>query len=339
MNYPKVAVVIIHWNRRDLLEKFLPSLVATNYPNLEIVVADNASTDDSIDFLIQNYPSIKIVKNDKNYGYAAGYNEALKYVEADYYVLLNNDIETTPKWIGSVIDAMQQDEKIVAAQPKLLQYNNKKMFEYAGGSGGFIDSLGYVFCRGRLFEMCEEDKNQYNEQSEIFWASGACFFIKAKAFHEANGFDGNFFAHMEEVDLCWRLQLMSYKIISVPSAIVYHVGGSTLNKSSPQKTYLNFRNSLIMLFKNQAGAKIWWFLLFRSSLDLLSSLFFLANGFPKHSLAIHKAHAHFFFNIVKWWKLRRQIQSKIKNHDVKGVYKGSVVWKHFVLKKNYFNDL
>ncbi|MES2654313.1 MAG: glycosyltransferase family 2 protein [Bacteroidota bacterium] len=339
INYPKVAVVIIHWNKVEYLQKFLPSVVANDYPNLEIVLADNHSSDESIAFVKENYPQITIVQNGYNYGYAGGYNHALKHVEADYYVLLNNDIEVTANWIAPVIEAMQADETIAAAQPKMLQYNNKKLFEYAGAAGGYMDSFGYVFCKGRLFETCEEDKNQYQDIEQVFWATGACLFIKAKAFHEVGGFDAHFFAHMEEVDLCWRLQLRGYKIISVPTSTVYHVGGGTLNKQSEKKTYLNFRNSLIMLLKNLPAHKVWWLVPFRHFLDLMSSGFFLLNGFPKHSLAIHKAHYHFAKHFFTWLKLRKKTQATIKNKKLHGLYANSVVWKHFVEKKQYFTEL
>jgi GT2 family glycosyltransferase len=339
INYPSVAIVIIHWNKVDYLERFLPSVVASDYPNLQIVVADNCSTDESVAFIRKNYPQVKIVQNDANYGYAGGYNKALQHVKADYYILLNNDIEVGANWIKPVIAAMQGDEKIAAAQPKMLQYTNKQFFEYAGAAGGFIDKLGYVFCKGRLFETCEEDKQQYEGVQNVFWATGACLFIKADAFHEAAGFDEHFFAHMEEVDLCWRLQLLGYKVISVPESHVYHLGGGTLNKQSDQKTFLNFRNSLIMLLKNLPANKVWWLIPFRHLLDTMSSVFFLLNGFPKHSLAIHKAHFHFARYFFKWLKLRRKTQATIKNTQLLGVYEQSVVWRHFIEKKQTFNEL
>ncbi len=338
-NYPKVSVVIIHWNKVEYLQKFLPSVVASNYPNLEIVLADNHSSDDSVNFITENYPQIKIVQNGYNYGYAGGYNQALKHVEADYYVLLNNDIEVGENWIMPVIEIMEADTTVAAAQPKMLQYTNRNFFEYAGASGGHMDKFGYVFCRGRLFEKCEEDKLQYQNIEEIFWATGACLFIKAKAFHEAEGFDANFFAHMEEVDLCWRLQLLGYKIISVPESYVFHLGGGTLSKLSDKKTYLNFRNSLIMMLKNLPTGQAFWLIPFRHILDLLSSVFFLINGFPKHSLAIHKAHYHFAKHFFAWLKLRKKVQATIKNKNLTGIYNKSVVWKHFVEQKQFYNEL
>ncbi len=339
MHQPKVAAVIIHWNRCKLLEQFLPFLMASTYTNLEVYVADNASTDDTIPFLEAHYPAVKIIRLDKNYGYAGGYNEALKYVKADYYVLINNDIEVTPGWVEPVIAEMQKSSNIAACQPKLLQYHHKDKFEYAGAAGGMMDNLGYVFCRGRIFEVDEVDKHQYQDTTEIFWASGACLFIRAEAFHEVGGFDKHFFAHMEEVDMCWRLQQRGYRIMAVPASEVYHVGGGTLSKQSPQKTYLNFKNSLCMLFKNLPASKLIWLIPLRSFLDLLSSIFFLMNALPQHSWAIHRAHADFFFNIGQWYKLRKEAQAQVTTHDLHGTYKGSIVYQHFIKRIRYYSEL
>jgi hypothetical protein len=337
--FPKVAVVIVHWNRKNLLEQFLPAVVNSTYPNLEIVIADNHSTDNSLEYVKANFPQVKIVENDDNYGYAGGYNHALKYVSADYYVLLNNDIEVTNNWIEPVIEAMEFDKQLAACQPKMLDYKNKNQFEYAGASGGYIDSLGYVFCRGRIFESLEEDTHQYDTEEYIFWATGACLFVRANVFHKVGGFDEHFFAHMEEVDLCWRMQLSGYTLKVIPKSFVYHVGGGTLNKMSPEKTYLNFRNSLIMLTKNVPLSKLIWLIPFRSFLDLLSSIFFLLNGFPKYSGAVHRAHVDYFFKFGKWWKLRKQVTPLIKNDNFKGTFKGSIVKEHFIKKKKYFSDI
>jgi hypothetical protein len=339
MNQPKVAVVIIHWNKRELLQQFLPSVLATTYKNLEIVVADNASTDDSVAWVQANYPTVKIIVLDQNYGYAGGYNHALKQVTADYFVLLNNDVEVIPNWIEPIIEAMQQDETIAAAQPKILQYKNRDYFEYAGAAGGYIDHLGYVFCRGRIFENLEQDLGQYNNNLPVFWASGACLFLRSKAFFEVGGFDENFFAHMEEVDLCWRLQLAAYKIYYIGSSQVYHLGGSTLQKGNPKKTYLNFRNSLQMLLKNENVAKLLWLIPVRTTLDLLGSVFFLMNAKITHSGAVHKAHAHFFLKFGKWWKARKNISRKQDSKEVKGIYPRAVFFEHFVLKKQKFSEL
>lgn len=337
--FPKVAVVIIHWNRRNLLEQFLPSVCASTYPNLEIVVADNHSTDDSVAWVKQHYPQVTIVQNDDNYGYAGGYNKSLKHVQADYYVLLNNDIEVPQRWIEPVIEVMEKQPHVGACQPKMKDYYNRNSFEYAGACGGYMDRLGYVFCRGRLFEVLEEDRGQYDSEADIFWATGACLFIRSEVFHMAGGFDEHFFAHMEEVDLCWRVQLLGYKLRVVPSSEVYHVGGGTLNKMSPQKTYLNFRNNLIMLTKNLPWPTLLWLIPLRATLDLVSSIFFLLNGFPKYSGAVHRAHANYFFKFRKWWKLREKVAPIFKNESFSGVYNGSVVAEHFIAKRQYFSEL
>jgi hypothetical protein len=339
MSFPKVAVVIVHWNRKALLEQFLPFVVASTYPNLQIVVADNHSDDGSQEFIRSHYPQISIVQNDSNYGYAGGYNQALPQIDADYYILLNNDIEVTPEWIEPVIAEMEKHPTVAACQPKMLDFKTRNRFEYAGACGGYFDRLGYIFCRGRIFEAVEKDEGQYDSTESIFWATGACLFIRAELFHEAGGFDANFFAHMEEVDLCWRLQQMGYTIKAVPASKVYHVGGGTLSKMSPQKTYLNFRNNLIMLTKNLPVPTLLWLIPLRSFLDLISSIFFLLNGFPRYSWAVHRAHADYFFKFGKWWRLRNHVRYLYRNKSFHGVYNGSIVAKHFILGFNHFNDI
>lgn len=339
MNLPKVAVVIIHWNKQYLLEQFLPSVCKSSYQNIEIIIADNASTDHSVDWLNKHYPNIGIIRLDKNYGYAGGYNKALAQVNADYYVLLNNDVEVTENWIEPIVNLFESNKSIGAVQPKILQYNQRDTFEYAGAAGGIIDTLGYVACRGRLFEVVEKDNKQYNDSKEMFWASGACLFVRSKAFFEAGGLDEHFFAHMEEIDLCWRMQQADYKIYYCAESSVYHLGGSTLQKGNPQKTYLNFRNSLLMLLKNMPASNLWWFIPLRSTLDLLSSFFFLLRFEPKQSWAIHRAHADFFFKLGRWVKLRNNGLKKKDWPALTGVYHKSLIWQHFAKKKTRFSDL
>jgi len=336
MILPKVAIVIIHWNNRHLLEQFLPSVMGSTYSNFDVYIADNASTDDSVIWLHKNYPQVNIIAIPTNLGYAGGYNYALPKIKADYFVLLNNDVAVTPNWIEPVIAAMESSPNVAAAQPKILQYHNQNRFEYAGAAGGYLDILGYAFCKGRLFESMEADNGQYNNIFECFWASGACMFIKSSAFALAGGFDTDFFAHMEEIDLCWRLHLLNYKILAVNTAEVYHVGGSTLQKASKQKTYLNFKNNLIMLVKNLPVSTLLWLIPVRSFLDLLSSVFFLINGMPQHSVAVHKAHAHFFFNMGKWIN-KRGIAPKKYFSELPGIYNSSIVKEHFLAKKNKIN--
>jgi GT2 family glycosyltransferase len=337
MKSPEVAIVIVHWNRRNLLEQFLPSVCDTDYENYKIYVVDNASTDDSVEFLRTHFPDITIIQLEENHGYAGGYNLALKFIKADYYVLLNNDIEVPRHWLKPVIAAMEADKSIAACQPKMLDYLHKDRFEYAGACGGYLDKFGYAFCRGRIFDTLETDTGQYNSEAEIFWATGACLFIRAKCFHEVKGFDEHFFAHMEEIDLCWRLQLLGYKIKVIPQSHVYHVGGGTLDKMSAQKTYLNFRNNLIMLTKNEPVSRLLWLIPVRSFLDLLSSLFFIIHGHFSHSAAVHRAHSHYFFKWRKWWKLRNP--STNYRMRLNGIYNNSIVFRYFLQKHSTFNQL
>lgn len=337
MNAPKVAIVIVHWNRCNLLEQFLPSVCNTDYENLDVYVVDNASTDNSVAYLREHFPKVKIIELDNNYGYAGGYNRALKFIKADYYVLLNNDIEVPPQWLKPLVSAMEANSAIAACQPKMLDYMHKNMFEYAGASGGYLDSFGYAFCRGRVFDTLENDNGQYDTAQEIFWATGACLCIRAESFHQVSGFDEHFFAHMEEIDLCWRLKLRGHKIFVVPESHVFHVGGGTLNKMSAQKTYLNFRNNLIMLTKNEPIGKLLWLIPLRSCLDLISSLFFIRHGFFSHSAAVHRAHAQYFFHLGKWWKLRRQ--NSAFHTGMVGRYNGSIVFRYFLQGQKTYTQL
>ena len=246
----KVAVVILNWNGRHIIEKFLPSVVTNTAGEAEVIVADNGSTDDSLAFLAEHYPTLRTIALDKNYGFAGGYNRALAQVEADYYVLLNDDVECTPNWGSPVIEMMEADSEIAVAQPKLLMYDQKDTFEYAGGAGGFIDRFGYPFCRGRMFNTLEQDHGQYDDARQVFWATGAAMFVRSNVWHQLGGLDDDFFAHMEEIDFCWRAKNAGHKIAYCPRSVLYHVGGGTLPKSSPMKTMLNFRNNLSMLYKN-----------------------------------------------------------------------------------------
>jgi len=334
---PSVAVVILNWNGQAFLERFLPSVLRTNYGNLQIVVADNASTDNSVAFLTQHYPSVKLIVNDKNYGFAEGYNQALAKVNADYFVLLNSDVEVPENWIKPVIDMMQNDDSIAAAQPKIKWQQNKAMFEYAGAAGGFIDSFGFTFCRGRIFDHLEEDKGQYDDNIPIFWASGAAFFIKSKVWEEVGGLDGDLFAHMEEIDLCWRLKNRGYKVVCCTAAEVYHVGGGTLDAGSPFKSYLNFRNNLIIMQKNLPFGEAVIKVFARLWIDLLALFQFLFKGKFAFAFSINKAHYHFFKAFFKTAAKRTDKQLPLAKHQ--GMLKGSVVWKYFIGKKKKFSDL
>lgn len=334
---PKVAVVILNWNGKTLLESFLPSIVATSYPNLQIIVGDNASTDDSVAWLQSNYPLITIIQNTKNYGFAGGYNQILAQVKADYFVLLNSDVEVPVNWISPVVSVMESDPAIAAAQPKIKWQKQKSQFEYAGAAGGFIDTFGFPFCRGRLFDTVEKDSAQYNQPCEVFWASGAALFIKSEAWHMIGGLDADLFAHMEEIDLCWRLKNNGYKIVYCPAAEVYHVGGATLKTESPQKTYLNFRNNLIVMQKNLPPAEAAQKIFARFFIDFVAWLKFLVSGKPQLTLAISKAHLHFLFNVFKNAKKRTKPQLALAKHT--GTYQASIVWAYFVKKIRFFSQL
>jgi len=335
--FPSVAIVILNWNGKKFLEQFLPSVMASVYENKRIIVADNASTDDSVAFVQQHYPQIEIIINPINGGFAKGYNMALQQVQSDYYVLLNSDVEVTPNWIKPVIELMETDAAIAACQPKLLAFHNKTQFEYAGACGGWIDNLGYPFMRGRLFDICETDSGQYDTPQQCFWASGAALFIKAAAYHQMGGLDEYFFAHQEEIDLCWRLQLSGYKIFVQPASVVYHVGGGTLPKGNSKKNYLNFRNNLIMLSKNLSfGAAIYKIPL-RMCLDGLAAWRELFAGDGGYFIAVLKAHLHFI-----QWRLFKRSQSlfAVKQQKIThGWYHGSVVWQYFINKKKTFSEI
>ena len=337
MQNPSVAIVILNWNGRVFLEKFLPSVMNSVYVNKKIIVADNASTDDSIQFLEDNYPQVSVLQNGSNEGFAKGYNTALKQVEADYYVLLNSDVEVTPNWIAPVIELMETDAAIAVCQPKLLAYNNKNLFEYAGACGGWLDKFGYPFMRGRVFDICETDTSQYDTVQQCFWASGAAFFVRSSVYHELGGLDEFFFAHQEEIDFCWRLQLAGYKVFVQPASVVYHVGGGTLPKGNSRKTFLNFRNNLIMLYKNISVASAIWKVPFRMMLDALSAWRGLLSGDRGYFIAISKAHFHFV-----GWLLSNKKQSVFpvkKTGKLCGWYNGSVVWAYFIQKKKTFLEI
>lgn len=319
----KLAVAILNWNGRNWLEKFLPGVVQFSQ-NADIYVIDNLSTDDSVEFLQKNFPTVHIIKNDKNYGFAGGYNEGLKSIKHEYYCLLNSDVEVTDNWTEPVLELLEKNPSISAVQPKILSYHNKSHFEFAGAAGGLIDNLGYPYCRGRVFDDLEEDKGQYNDEKEIFWASGCCFFIRSKDFWDQNGLDARFFAHQEEIDLCWRLINSGKKIYYTGKSSVYHVGGGTLNKQSAQKTYLNIRNNLSMMLKNLPYPQLIWLIFFRLCLDGVAGIYFgLKHGFP-HLWAVVRAHFGFYAQLPGTLKLRQQHQ---KNQFYQSKW---LIFKHFL---------
>lgn len=334
---PTVAVVIINWNGKAFLKKFLPSVLLSTYPNMKVVIADNASTDDSVSYLSEHFPAAEIVRNEKNEGFAKGYNDGLKNVEADYFVLLNSDVEVSPRWIEPVIELMEKDHTIGACQPKILDEKNKAFFEYAGACGGWIDSLGYPFARGRVLDKTEEDIGLYNDAAPCFWASGAAMFVRAEVFRSLGGFDEYFFAHQEEIDLCWRMQLAGYRVFIQPASVVYHFGGGTLPKTNNKKTFLNFRNNLIMIFKNTPGSKLLYILPARFFLDGLAAVKGLAWGNVGYFLAVIRAQLHF----LKWilfGKTKRAARVD-QRQPLQGVYKGCILWQYYINRKNTFSQI
>ncbi len=330
----KVAVVILNWNGKNLLEQFLPSVINFSEKEAAIYVADNASTDDSVLFVQENFSSVKIIQNTINGGYAKGYNDALKNLTEDLFVLLNSDVEVTKNWLTPIITEFKKDTNLVAAQPKILDFKNKEYFEYAGAAGGFLDKFCYPFCRGRIFNTLEKNENQYNDTIEIFWATGACLFIKKDAFKSVDGFDEDFFAHQEEIDLCWRLQSQGVKIKYFGTSTVFHVGGATLSAANSTKTFYNFRNTLLMLLKNVKGVKVWLLIFTRLVLDGLAGIQFIFQGKWKHTAAIIKAHFSFYSLIPKFLKKRTKFASDIKYYKTK-----SIVLDYYLRKKRTFKDL
>lgn len=319
----KVAIAILNWNGKNWLEKFLPNVISHSQ-NADIYVIDNASTDDSVDFIQSHFLDVKIVQNSSNSGFAGGYNEGLKKIDAEIYCLLNSDVEVTENWQKPVLELFEKNQNIAAIQPKILAYHRKNFFEFAGAGGGLIDNLGYPYCRGRIFDEIEEDKGQYNDETEIFWASGCCLFIRSKDFWAENGFDERFFAHQEEIDLCWRLKNSGKKIFYTGKSTVYHVGGGTLNKENPQKTYLNIRNNLSMLLKNLPFPKLIWLIFFRLCLDGIAGLYFGYKNGPAHLWAVVRAHFGFYAQLPGTIKRR-------KKHQIDNYYQSKwLIFKHFI---------
>ncbi|SFD06227.1 glycosyltransferase family 2 protein [Algibacter pectinivorans] len=328
----KIAIVILNWNGKKLLQQFLPSVIQHSQ-GADIYVADNASTDDSIAFVKTNYPNIKLIQNQSNGGYAKGYNDALKHVKADVYCLLNSDIEVTANWLTPIINTLKTEANTSIIQPKILDYKNKAYFEYAGAAGGFIDKYGYPYCRGRIFNSIEKDQGQYNDTTEIFWATGACLFIRSNVYQELNGLDEYFFAHMEEIDLCWRAKNFGYTIKYVGQSTIYHVGGATLKATHPKKTFLNFRNSLITLTKNANGF-VFGKIFMRLILDGVAAIKFLLELKPLHTLAILKAHFSYYAQLTRVLKQRKAIKTKIKYYSTT-----SIVYQYFVCKNTEYSSL
>ncbi len=336
----KLSVVILNWNGKHWLEKFLPSVLQYSQgADIEVVVADNASSDGSVAFLTDKFPQVRQILLTNNFGFAEGYNIALQQVEAEYTVLLNSDVEVTDGWWQPLVRALDEDKQLAAVQPKILSYSNKKMFEYAGASGGFLDSYGYPFCRGRIFSAVEMDGGQYDAPMDIFWASGACLAIRTELYKRVGGLDGSFFAHMEEIDLCWRLNARGYRLRCIPQSVVYHVGGGTLSSESPRKTFLNFRNNLLMLYKNVPDSKLTNVMNLRVVLDYLSILHFLLVGKWENAKAVWKARSE--FEKIKHLYLPKRIENQklSVSHHIPTSYRGLVLIPFYLLGKKRFSDL
>ncbi|MCB0571598.1 MAG: bifunctional riboflavin kinase/FAD synthetase [Phaeodactylibacter sp.] len=343
--YPGVAVVILNYNGRAYLQQFLPGVLASTYPNCEVIVADNGSTDGSLAFLAEHFPEVRHIDLRNNYGYAQGYNLALQQVDAPYYVLLNSDVEVPPDWIEPVIRMMEKDPAIGACQPKILAYDERGYFEYAGASGGWLDAMGYPFCRGRIFAVTEKDEGQYDKKQEIFWATGAAFFVRSQLFQALDGFDADYFAHSEEIDLCWRIKRSGYKVMVQPQSVVYHVGGGTLSYHTPRKVYLNFRNSLFTLLKNETPLRLSWILPMRLLLDGLAGLLFLSQGKFALIRSIVRAHWSFYPRFGYTLQKRRRAAALARKASIgpsrvhTGRYGGSIVWSYYARHRHFFRNL
>jgi GT2 family glycosyltransferase len=331
----RTAVVILNYNGEKLLPQFLPSVVQHS-PQAEIIIADNASNDESVAIVRQNFPGIRLILLDKNYGFCGGYNRALEQVEADYCVLLNSDIEVTPRWLDPIIEMMDNDPDVASVQPKILSYTSRNKFEHAGAAGGYIDSLGYPFCRGRIFDHVEEDHGQYNDEREIFWSSGACMVIRSSVFKALEGFDEDFFAHMEEIDLCWKLHRRNLKVMYCGKSSVFHVGAGTLGYDNPRKTYLNFRNGLSLIYKHLGPTELIYKLPLRILLDWVAALHFAIGSDARNAVAILNAHRDFFANIGRDKQKRKKIRRDNPGYSQTGMMKGSVVFNFYILKRRIF---
>lgn len=332
-----IAVVILNYNGKTHLEKFLPAVIRCS-PGATIVVADNGSADDSLDFIRKNHPAVRVIDNGSNLGFCGGYNVALKKVDTDYHVLLNNDVEVTDGWLVPMKKLLDDRADIAAVQPRILSYYKRTHFEYAGAGGGFVDSLAYPFCRGRIFDHLEEDRGQYADTVPVFWATGACLVIRSKLFHEMGGFDEDFFAHMEEIDLCWRLKRNGHKIFYAGESVVYHVGGGTLAVSDPRKTYYNFRNGLDMLIKHQRGGSLLWKLPLRVFLDWVAAVRFLL-GSPRDTWAVLRAHGYVLLHLGRILKKRRRLKGQLNGFAVSEAYKGILIFQYFLSGKKTWREL
>lgn len=334
----RTAVVILNYNGEKLLRQFLPSVIRYS-PEADVIVADNGSTDSSVELLKKDFPDVGLILLPENYGFCGGYNRSLRQVKADYYVLLNSDVEVTPGWLAPMIALLDSDKTIAAAQPKILSYHNKKVFEYAGAGGGFIDAYGYPFCRGRVFDQVEEDRGQYNDRRRIFWATGACMMIRAEVYHQFGGLDEDFFAHMEEIDLCWKIHRAFRTIWYCGSSTVYHVGAGTLGYDSPRKTYLNFRNNLSLIFKHFSTAEACYKLPLRVVLDWVAAGVFLLKGRPQNAVAVLKAHLHFIRNMGRDRRKRRSLQKAYPTYSRREIHTRLIIVDYYLRGRKSFDRI
>lgn len=336
----KISVVILNWNGRKLMERFLPGVVQYSAsPMCDVVVADNGSSDDSVTYLQTHFPQVPLIVLDKNYGFAEGYNKAIRQVDSEYVVLLNSDVEVTENWLQPLVDYLNSHPETAAVQPKIRSFKEKEKFEYAGASGGFIDRYGYPFCRGRILDYIETDRGQYDEPIPVFWATGACLCIRRKDYIEAGGLDAGFFAHMEEIDLCWRLNARGKKIVCLPASMVYHVGGASLNKENPHKTYLNFRNNLLMIYKNASKGELIRIFIVRFVLDFLAYVHLIVRGNMENARSVVKAHTDFFRLRPAYSASRKENLSKTTVRNIEQQFRGSILWNYYVKRKKTYQSI
>ncbi|MFA5046299.1 MAG: glycosyltransferase family 2 protein [Paludibacter sp.] len=334
------AIVILNWNGEKYLQQFLPILIKnTSLPEVEIIVADNASTDTSLEVMKNKFPAIKTIVFDKNYGFAEGYNKALAQVSADYYVLLNSDVEVTADWLKPLTEYMNNNDNVAACQPKILSYNRRSHFEHAGAAGGFIDHFGFPFCRGRVLGFAEEDNGQYNTIADVFWATGACLMVRADVYWKVGGLDGDFFAHMEEIDLCWRLKNRGYRIVCIPGSTVFHIGGGTLNVESPHKTYLNFRNNLLLLYKNLPDNLLKKIMMSRFFFDYAAAFQLFITGKPRNAFSVFKARRDYHGLRSNFKEKRKENILNTVNNDISEILQKSIVFNYYLKGKKTFNSL
>lgn len=336
----KTAVVILNWNGEKYLNQFLPILLEhTQIPDVELIVADNASTDNSLLLLAEKFPTVRTIVFDRNYGFAGGYNKALSQIEAEYYVLLNSDVEVTANWLSSMLEYMEQNKDVAACQPKIRSFYNRTYFEHAGASGGFIDYLGFPFCRGRVIGKVEEDKGQFDTVADVFWATGACLLIRSEVFHKVGGLDDAFFAHMEEIDLCWRMNSRGYRIVCLPQSTVYHVGGGTLHVEHPRKTYLNFRNNLLMLYKNLPHKSLKKILFWRCVIDYAAAFQLFITGKPKNARSVIQARKDFKTMLPDFENKRKENILYATRTDYPEMLKKSIVFEYYFKRNQTYNQL